>query len=33
MIGPVVKDLLEGAGNLLDEVAAGRTLLRGWLSP
>lgn len=32
MIGPIAKDLLEGAGNLLDEVAAGRALFRGWLA-
>jgi hypothetical protein len=32
MIGAVTKDLLEGAGNLLDEVAAGRALFRGWLA-
>ncbi|HWM94926.1 MAG TPA: hypothetical protein VN493_29495 [Thermoanaerobaculia bacterium] len=31
MIGPVAKDLLRGAGDLLDEVTAGRALLRGWL--
>lgn len=32
MIGAVTRDLLEGAGNLLDEVAAGRALFRGWLA-
>ena len=32
MISPVAKDLLRGAGDLLDEVTAGRALFRGWLA-
>lgn len=32
MIGPVTKDLLRGAGELLDEVTAGRALFRSWLA-
>lgn len=32
MIGSIAKDLLRGAGDLLDEVAAGRALFRGWLA-
>jgi hypothetical protein len=32
MISTVAKDLLHGAGDLLDEVTAGRALLRGWLA-
>ena len=32
MIGDITKDLLRGAGDLLDEVTAGRSLFRGWLA-
>lgn len=32
MIGDIAKDLLRGAGDLLDEVTAGRALFRGWLA-
>ena len=32
MIGDIAKDLLHGAGELLDEVTAGRALFRGWLA-